>query len=69
MAIVARWPLKHKAALLLESSLVTDLGCTVLSSSLERQVDPPLLMAKEHRGKDICKGKAKREEIFYRHKR
>lgn len=46
-----------------------DLGCTVLSSSLERQIDPPLLMAKEHRGKGICRGKAKREEIFYRHKR
>lgn len=28
-----------------------DLGSTVLSSSLERQGDPPLLMAKEHRGK------------------
>lgn len=41
----------------------------VLSSSLERQLELPLHMAKEHTGKACCTGKAKGEKIFYRHKR
>lgn len=36
-----------------------DLGSTVLSSSLERQGDPPLPMAKEHRRKASAEEKLK----------
>lgn len=70
MVIVARWPLTCKAALVPGRQPGNfDLGSTVLSNSLDKRAELPLHMAKEHSAKARCRGKAKAEEICYRHKR